>query len=312
MKKMKYLLFFGVMITVYLGTGSPFNAVDSGDDTIVEKKTDDTLKYIFLGHTYRYNNPGPWHRLDLRVENLDYTPFQRIWLGGDISSEATLERGTMEYLDSVFDLSSPRVQYALGNHDIRNGNIQYYRELTGRNSYNVYSEHGVVSVCMNSQLNPTQCEDLNKQFQMIKNVCDTIQNSSHLFIMMHSCLFADVPNLPPAGTYAHTNYRNWNANCSSSTETFASAIYPMLEAVKEKGIIVYVMMGDTGTSSKQFHQASADSINFFASGIGNSKYTDPAILALQPLDRVLVFEHVLATQEMSWSFQDLDSLFNAQ
>lgn len=311
---MKYLFILGVIATIFFATGFQNDSYTEGykGELDVSKKADDTLRYIFLGHTYRYNNPGPWYRVDPRVEDLDFTKYSRIWLGGDISSEATIDWGTMVYLDSVFDLSSPTTQYSLGNHDIRNGNIQYYRKLTGKRSYNVYSNDGIVSICMNSQLNPSQCEDLDRQFQMIKNVCDTIQESSHLFIIMHNCLFYGVPNIPPAGTFSHSDYANWNANCSSSTQTFSTAIYPMLEAVKAKGIVVNVIMGDTGTSVKQFYQAATDSINFFASGIGNSKYLDSTILAGQPKDKVLVFEHVTATQEVNWEFQDLDSLFNAQ
>jgi hypothetical protein len=308
---MKYLVFIGLLGLIYFSSSfSNSILMQSNFDSV--KKGDDTLKYIFLGHTYDYQNPGPWHRLDPRIQDLDLTRYHRIWLGGDISSEATLDLGTMIYLDSVFDLGSPRVQYALGNHDIRNGNIQYYRTITNKKSYNVYSENGVVSICMNSQLNPTQCEDLNSQFQLIKNVCDTIQESSHLVLMMHNCLFYGVPNIPHPSNFAHSNYQYWNANCSSATQTFSTAIYPMLEAVKNRGIEVYVMMGDSGVSSKQFHQESTDSIHFYASGIANSKYTDSSVLAQEPLDRVLIFEHVLTTQEMTWSFQDLDSLFNAQ
>ena len=96
------------------------------------KKADDTLRYVFMGHTYKYNNPGPRYIVDPRIQDFDYTGYSRTWLGGDISSEATLNRGNFVYLDSVFDLMAPTTQYALGNHDIRNGNIQYYREATGR------------------------------------------------------------------------------------------------------------------------------------------------------------------------------------
>ncbi len=309
---MKYLLFISILATIYFGSGFRNEVATIDDEVVVAKKADDTLRYIFLGHAYRYNNPGPWHRVDPRIEDFDFTGYSRIWLGGDISSEATLDRGTMLYLDSVFDLSAPTTQYSLGNHDIRNGNIQYYREITGKKSYNVYSDNGVVSICMNSQLNPSQCEDLNLQYQMIKNVCDTIQTASHLVITMHNCLFYGVPNIPAPSSFAHSNYANWNANCSSSMQTFTTAIYPMLQAVKAQGVDVYVIMGDSGTSTKEFHQASPDSIDFFASGIGNSKYLDSAVLALQPKDKVLVFEHILATQEMTWEFQDLDSLVNAQ
>jgi hypothetical protein len=275
------------------------------------KSDSDTSKYIFLGHIYNYQSVNGY-QVDSRIEALDYNPYQRIWLGGDVLSEATLDRENFIYLDGIFDLSDSSTQYALGNHDLRNGNIQYYREFTGRKSFNVFSKDGAVTICLNSQLNPSMCEDLNDQFDLIKNVCDTIQDASHLFLIMHNCLFGGVPNIPAPATFAHSDFTKWNANCESSSNTFASAIYPLLEQVKNKGISVYCIMGDTGDHSKKFYSEATDSIHFFASGIVNSKYPDSAVLATKPKDLVLVFEHVVPTQEMIWNFRDLDSLIDSQ
>ncbi|MCH2223616.1 MAG: hypothetical protein MK066_02520 [Crocinitomicaceae bacterium] len=275
-----------------------------------QKDVDDTLRYIFMGHTYDWQSVN--HHVDPRIQEIRFSDYARTWLGGDISSEALLKRSTILHIDSVFDLSAATTQYALGNHDVRNGNMQYYWEATGRKSYNMHSENGVVSICLNTQLNPSLCEDLNNQFDLIKNVCDTIQSSSHLFLFMHSGIFGNVPNLPPSENYAHTNFSYWNANCSGPSATFVSAIYPLLEQVKARGIIVYCILGDTGAVHKQFHAEVADSIHFFANGINNSKYTDPVILAQQEKDRVLIFEHVLPTDEITWKFKDLDSLLLVQ
>ena len=276
----------------------------------IKENTEDTLRYIFLGHVYNYQSSPIPHRLDPKIERLDYTKYNRIWPGGDISSEASLDFSTMKYLDSVFDLASPRVQYAVGNHDIRNGNIQYYKRVTKRKSYNFFSENGVVSICINSQLNPSQCEDLNLQFNLIKNVCDTIQKSKHLVLLMHSCLFCGVPGLPNPGNYAHVDFQYWNANCQDASQTFSSSIYPMLTAVRNRGVEVHVIMGDTGVNRKGFHQETPEAIHFYASGISNSKYIDALDLLEQPPDKVLVFEHEIKNQKMKWSFQNLDSLIN--
>lgn len=285
---------------MYFGTGD------------VLENNNDTLEYIFLGHVYRYNYSNPGYRVDPRVEGINYINYDRVWLGGDVCSEAMLDRATIGYIDSVFDLGNPTTQYALGNHDIRNGNIQYYREYTGRKSYNVCSSNGAVSICINSQISPTQCEDLNNQFDLIKNVCDTIQESSFLFLLMHSCIFTGVPNIPSSNSFAHADFGRWNANCSGSSATFVSAIYPMLVQVRDRGIEVFCIMGDAGSNDKEYYMAASDSIHFFASGICNSKFEDPIELAQQPKDKVLVFQHTLGNQEIKWEFQDLDSLFNAQ
>lgn len=304
--------FFGVLVFIIVGSLFSFTANNTVISSATNKADGDTLRYIFLGHTYRWGSVPPNYKVDLRVEGLNYSNFDRIWLGGDILSEAMLNDHSLVYLDSIFNLAAPSTQYALGNHDIRNGNIQYYRTHTGRKSYNVFSDKGVVSICMNSQLNPSNCEDLNNQFDLIKNVCDTITTASHLFITMHSCLFYGVPNIPNPASFGHTNFDNWNSNCDSSNTSFAEVIYPLLKDVNSKGIVVYVIMGDTGAVTKAYHQVAEDSIHFFANGINNSKYTDSAELAAQPRDRVLIFDHIPENQQITWGFHELDSLFNAQ
>ena len=158
-----------------------------GGSSSETKSVNDTLKYIFLGHAYDYLSGN---RVDPRVEGLNYSNFDRIWLGGDVCKDALLRRPTIEYLDTLFNLASPSTQYSLGNHDIRGGNMAWYREVTGKESYNVYSANGAVSICMNSQLNPSKCEELNNQFDMIKNDCDTINSNSYLFLLSSSDFYS--------------------------------------------------------------------------------------------------------------------------
>ena len=112
------------------------------------------------------------------------------------------------------------------------------------------------------------------------------------------------------GDYAHVDFQHWNANCQDASQTFSSSIYPMLKAVRNRGVEVYVIMGDTGVNSKEFHQQTPDSIHFYASGISNSKFTNSLDLLEQPPDKVLIFEHEINSQKMKWSFQNLDSLIN--
>ena len=89
----------------------------------------DTLHYIFLGHI-RYND----HKVDPRVEGIDYNAFDRIWLGGDITIESSLEYKYLQYIDSLFDVSNPSNQWAFGNHDLRSFNDEWLRQITGRNT----------------------------------------------------------------------------------------------------------------------------------------------------------------------------------
>ncbi len=78
----------------------------------------------------------------------------------------------------------------------------------------------------------------------------------------------------------------------------------MLKEVRERGIEVYNILGDTGSGTyKGFYKENRDSIHFFASGVDNSRYADdPQLYAQQPADSVLIFQHDLTSQELTWQF----------
>ncbi len=274
-------------------------------------RSQDTLHYAFFGHTSQWYTSN--QQIDIRVESLDMSPYHRIWLGGDITSESSLDKNTFLYIDSVFGIRKATTQYALGNHDIRNGNKQWYEKVCNRKSYNYYEADGAISICIDMTLNSSDCENLNKQFKLVKDICDTIQVNKHLFILGHQNPWKNVPDLPDPYTYGHTNFQYWLCHCDDSTSYFQNAIYPLLKQVRNRGIKVYNIIGDTGGYVREFYRENSDSIYFFASGINNSKYFGDSVLYnQQPKDKILVFDHIQSTNEIRWSFQDLDSLLNEQ
>lgn len=270
-----------------------------------------TKQYLFTGHTYDRSSLG--FKVDKRLIDLDKSGLDRIWLGGDICSEAMLNYSTIVFIDSLFNIGAPGNHYALGNHDTRNGNIDWYRELTGRETYYTYVEDGLTTILMNTCIVPSDCEHLDKQFRMIENVCDTIQNSSHLILIMHHALCSNTPGIPTPSAWSHSNFLYWNANCFyRENNSFSGAIYPMLLEVLSRGIEVICLIGDIGGNGKLINKQSTDGIYFLGCGLDNSRYTDPDELALQPKDLLLIFEHDIEKRELSWSFQDLDSLLQVQ
>ncbi|MDD5506924.1 MAG: hypothetical protein PHD25_01165 [Bacteroidales bacterium] len=254
----------------------------------------DTLRYIFMGHIYSSD-----HKIDPRVEQLDLSGYEGIWLGGDVQSEATLEYSTLQYIDSIFDLTSPTTYWALGNHDARNGNLEWLKEFTGRETYFTHYNKGITSIVMNTNLVPTDCENIEKQYKILMDVCDTIHFSSHLVLIMHHGIWRGVPNLPNPAAYSHSDFVYWNSNCDSSGSTFVKTIYPRLVEVKKRGTEVICIMGDT--SGTPFSMDSVDEIHFMACGLNNS-----------PLNAVLILEYHLSSRTMNWQFHNLDSLLIAQ
>ena len=271
----------------------------------------DIKHYLFTGHTYQWHSDGS--KVDKRLVELDKSVYDRIWLGGDVCSEAMLNYSTIVYIDSLFNIGAPGNHYALGNHDTRNGNIDWYRELTGRETYYTYEEDGITTILMNTCIVPSNCEHLDKQFRMIENVCDTISSSSHLILLMHHALPYNVPGIPSPNLWSHTKFPYWNANCYyRDNNSFVGAIYPMLIEVDKRGIEVICVIGDMGANGKLINLVSDDGIYFLGCGLDNSRYLDPEEYAEQPKDRLLIFEHDIEQRRLTWTFPDLDSLLQIQ
>jgi hypothetical protein len=263
----------------------------------------DTLSYIFLGHIKLKQNGQD--KVDPRIEGIDFSDFDRIWLGGDVTDESNLNYETLNYIDSLFDVSKPSNIWVYGNHDLRNFNEDWLREITGKKTYYAYSENGITTIALNLAINPSDCEKLNDQFEMIKNVCDTIQESSHLIVICHNSVWKDVPGLLPPYVYSQSNLKYWLANCYDKPADFTSIIYPLLLEVKSRGITVLNILGDSGSFNKGVTMLSSDGIFFIASGISSSTQEEYGP------DKVLIIKHHPESEFLNWQFHNLDSLYQS-
>jgi|GEM_PF-6127933 len=98
------------------------------EKTAETHSNNDPFRIFFAGHTYDHHGLGK--RVDPRLEKLDYNRYDRIVLGGDVCSEALQDYSTLEYLDHLFDLSNENTFYVIGNHDARNGNLDWHHRFT--------------------------------------------------------------------------------------------------------------------------------------------------------------------------------------
>jgi len=264
----------------------------------------DTTKYLFMGHTYQFYTAG--NKVDFRLMELDMSGYDGIWLGGDVCSEATLEYATIEHINDVFNLQHPNTHWALGNHDARNGNWNWIEELTGRKTYYTSTYKGISYMVLNTNLTPFDCEQLNDQYRIIVDLCDTIQKSSHLIFIMHHGIWDKVPGLPSPFAYAQSNLKHFSFTCNDSEATFVNEIYPRLVEVEKRGVEVILILGDMG--HHKIHYVSDDGIDFLGTGLNRSTYKDPEKLANAPKDWILEFKHVPETKWLDFKFHDLDSI----
>jgi len=263
---------------------------------------EDTLSYLFMGHTYEYHYAN--NKVDPRIEQMDLSVYNGIWLGGDVCSESLMNYSTLLIIDSLFHLKAPNTHWALGNHDTRNGNWIWLEEFTGKKTYYASHYKGISYIVLNTSLTPYDCEQLEDQYRMIVNMCDTIEKSSHLIILMHHGLWEGVPGLPSPVSYAQSNLKYYNFTCKSVESNFVNEIYPRLVKVKEKGIEVICILGDMG--AKKIDYLSDDGIHFLGTGLNKSHYKDPEERAASPADFILIFKHVPSKRLLTWEFYDLD------
>ena len=262
-------------------------------------------QFIFLGHTYDWQSL-PGNKVDPRLELIDYNNYEGVWLGGDICANTSLNPSTFKYLDKLFDLNNPNSHFALGNHDYRDNNLEPYFAATGRPDYYTSSFKSIVISVLNTNLNSSDCENLNAQSKMLHTVCDTINDASHYILLMHHQIFRDIEGIE--AYRSHGELHHYPMSCNRYDAYFHTTLYPRLVELEEKGIDVILVVGDTG-----WHKGSEaeckKGINFLASGINNSKHfnqgVDPDKFGD---DQVLVFQYEAEQKRLSWTFKNLNQL----
>lgn len=283
---------------------------------VIEAPTEtpaEASQYIFLGHTYKTPN-----RVDPRLEKIDYSNYKGVWLGGDICSETTQERATIDYVDDLFDLSKEDTHWATGNHDIRNGNIQWITEATERNFFYSNTKDGITVAVMDTNLGHavgrgSTCEERQAQADFFDNLLDTIQESSHLVILTHWVVWGKVDNSAmKTFTYANACLHTFQFLCGDEIPSrFPDYLYDKLVAVEERGIDVIVVSGDGGIYTKQYHFETQEGVDFMISGLYATLDRDNppanAPVNLNP-DSVLIFKHDVLERELTWDFVNLDEL----
>lgn len=268
-------------------------------------------QYLFLGHIYNKEN-----RIDPRLEQINYAAYKGVWLGGDLCSETTKERATLDYLDDIFDLESEDTHWAVGNHDVRNGNLQWITEATGRDLFYTQQKDGITIAVLDTNMghvpgrNAT-CVEREEQSAFIQNLVDTLQNTSHLVLLMHWVIWGEVDPTIPCRELSNNCLPTFQFICEEGSSRFPPFLYDKLIALEERGIEVIVLSGDGGIFTKGFHRETPEGIDFLISGIFSTldRNNPPTSVEvnLNP-DSVLIFNHDTLAQRLTWEFVALDDL----
>lgn len=275
-------------------------------------------KYLFLGHPYSWHN---FYEIDPRFEGFDFQAFDQVWLGGDVCAQTSEKESTLAYLDSIFDLDSPRLHWAIGNHDLREGSLELITQYTKRPDFYTVWLDGICLMVLNTNLfwffdaapPPVDCEQKEAQLSMMAHVLDTIEEASHLIILHHHALLNEL-KVDEQGDLLkpfNINPLSIRPTCDSSIQ-LSAWLYPKLQAVEAKNIPVILIGGDFGMRAKEFEFKTKEGIWLLGSGINNSiprSQVPDYVTSLDP-DKVLILEHQPQNKRLTWGFVLLDSLVN--
>ncbi len=280
--------------------------------------TEQIKQYIFLGHTYDWQGNG--RNLDPRIERIDFSKFDGIWLGGDLCSFTSSHKSTLKYLDSFFDLDSPNTMWAIGNHDFRSGNLHFITETTKRPLHYTQTLGGLCFIVMNSFTEHPffldSCSYKQSQSAMMLNVLDTIRSASHLIILMHNVLWADVdPSIRKSASKAANADGSWMDMLCEGHSTFREIYWPKLIEVQDRGVQVILISGDGGQYDKGFSAVLPNGIRLYISGINNSfDRNDPKLVQrfISDPDSILIFRHELNKDSLTAVFVPLNEFLTNQ
>jgi len=249
-----------------------------------EHMEDVECTYLHISHTRMYDNSS----IDKEAEQVDYTYYDKLLLGGDMMNISSESEETLDYLNDLFEIAEPSTMWSLGNHDRTDvGLIENY---TGRNNFYSYTDKGITYLVLDTQQDTSRI--VGDQLQLVKSVLDTIAHSSHLVILTHHLVWMD-----DGGPLAEIADSISNAPLSDcwyciNPNNFYADIYPRLVEVQSKGVQVLCIAGDIGNHVNSFEEQTADGVYFLASGIFYDR----------PTNKGLVMQHNVTQQTLTWEF----------
>jgi hypothetical protein len=219
---------------------------------------DDTIdKIILIPHPR--NNDQIHQGVQQAIEKIDLSNYDMRLLGGDLTYYTTIDRATMDYSDSLFDLGNVNTLWSVGNHDLNHP--EYISDYTHRPTYYAYYIQHMTFVVLNTELDATGFVSSyisGDQLAMVQQVADTISNSKYLILLQHRLLWM-IGNDDLAGRLDSVGQSTGQLD----TSNFYQEVYPLLQQVKNKGIQIICLGGDRADINIEY--SPEDSITYLAS-----------------------------------------------
>ena len=200
----------------------------SKEDEDFLKPEPEIKKYLHISHTRTNSNPY----IDSLAEQLDYTKFDMLWLGGDLAHLTSVDEATITYVDSVFNIGDENTLWALGNHDY--SNLNRVTSYTNRSPYYSYHKNGITFIVLDTQDSLSNIIGAQKAF--FESVVDTMQQSSHLIVLHHKLFWMYGDTYLESQISAVANGGLGSCFYCINPNNFYQDIYPKLVEVKQKDL----------------------------------------------------------------------------
>ena len=261
-------------------------------------QNDSVLNFIFVPHPRSEDQVN--QSIYQGIAKIDFTKYDMIMLGGDLTYSTSKDSATLAYCDNLFNLGSPNTLWSLGNHDVQSGHRALIKEFTGRESFYSYERNGVTFIVLDTELDANGFSNTfikEDQLQMVKNVCDSIAEPGFLILLHHRFMWM-INN-----EYFKTKLTDSIAASSRSMDTtnFYSDIYPLLREVKNRGIQVLVFSGDKSKINIEY--SPEDSITFYAARMADD--------LPDSMNNVIILNYNLQNKEITCNFVSLEEMITS-
>ena len=261
-------------------------------------QNDSVLIFIFVPHPRSEDQVN--QSIYQGIAKIDFTKYDMIMLGGDLTYSTSKDSATLAYCDNLFNLGSPNTLWSLGNHDVQSGHRALIKEFTGRESFYSYERNGVTFIVLDTELDADGFSNTfikDDQLQMVKNVCDSIAEPGFLILLHHRFMWM-INN-----EYFKTKLTDSIAASSRSMDTtnFYSDIYPLLREVKNRGIQVLVFSGDKSKINIEY--SPEDSITFYAARMADD--------LPDSMNNVIILNYNLQNKEITCNFVSLEEMITS-
>ena len=261
-------------------------------------QNDSVLNFIFVPHPRSEDQVN--QSIYQGIAKIDFTKYDMIMLGGDLTYSTSKDSATLTYCDDLFNLGSPNTLWSLGNHDVQSGHRALIKEFTGRESFYSYERNGVTFIVLDTELDADGFSNTfikDDQLQMVKNVCDSIAEPGFLILLHHRFMWM-INN-----EYFKTKLTDSIAASSRSMDTtnFYSDIYPLLREVKNRGIQVLVFSGDKSKINIEY--SPEDSITFYAARMADD--------LPDSMNNVIILNYNLQNKEITCNFVSLEEMITS-